>query len=111
MGIEITVAGHVIGDALAELEGYSAKHLDTLKKYDLAEHGSSELTAAMVAAKRPALGYSKTHWGAIRNDVIANEAALLEPRSQGRSSANPLVQTVARTVSDVRLLDLLAWKI
>lgn len=73
----------------------------------------SEASSAAVAIKkvRPELDYKKTYWGAIRNDVITNETALAELRRQAAQSENPLVKRTAAQISDVRMLDLLAWRI
>jgi Family of unknown function (DUF6308) len=71
----------------------------------------ARLAAAAIKVERPEFPYSETYWGAIRNDVIANEGALLELRSQAAESANALVKVAAERISDVRMLDLLAWKI
>lgn len=72
-----------------------------------------EARNASVAIKveRSTFPYSETYWGAIRNDIFSNEGALLQLRSQAAESANPLVKAAAERVTDVRLLDLLAWKI
>jgi hypothetical protein len=72
-------------------------------------------TAARAAAidigqKRASLGGFRTlYWEAIRQDLLGNEVGLQVLRRTLTESAAPLAEQAARRLSDLRLLDMLAW--
>jgi hypothetical protein len=72
-------------------------------------------TAARVAAidvgqKRASQGQFKTlYWEAIRRDILGSEAGLQVLREVLAVAEAPLAEEAARRLSDVRLLDMLAW--
>ena len=72
-------------------------------------------TAARAAAidvglKRASLGRFRTlYWEAVRRDLLAAEAALPVLRQQLAAAESPLAEQAARTLTDVRLLDMLAF--
>ena len=72
-------------------------------------------TAARAAAidlgqKRASLGRFRTlHWEAIRRDILASEAGLQVLRQALATTEAPLAEQAARRLSDLRLLDMLAW--
>jgi len=72
-------------------------------------------TAARVAAidvgqKRGSQGQFKTlYWEAIRRDILGSEAGLQALREVLAVAEAPLAEEAARRLSDVRLLDMLAW--
>jgi hypothetical protein len=72
-------------------------------------------TAAREAAidvekKRPSLAEFKTlYWEAIRRDILDNEGGLQVLRQVLPGTGAPLAEQAARRVSDLRLLDMLAW--
>jgi hypothetical protein len=72
-------------------------------------------TAARAAAidvgqKRASQGQFKTlYWEAVRRDILANEASLEVLREVLAAAGAPLAQEAARKLSDVRLLDMLAF--
>ena len=66
--------------------------------------------ATDVGQQRPSLGqFTALYWEAIRRDIIRSEAALRELREVLAASLVPLAGTAARRLSDLRLLDILAW--
>lgn len=72
-------------------------------------------TAARAAAvdighRRPSLGRSTTlYWEAIRRDILGGESALPVLRDALAASRAPVAEIAARKLSDLRLLDMLAW--
>ncbi len=63
-----------------------------------------------VGRQRPSLGRLTTlYWEAIRQDILRGEAALQVLREVLAASPVPMAQTAARRLSDLRLLDMLAW--
>lgn len=72
-------------------------------------------TAARAAAidvgqQRPSLGMFKTlYWEAIRRDIVASEPALLVLRQVLAGTGAPLAEQAARVLTDLRLLDMLAF--
>jgi Family of unknown function (DUF6308) len=63
-----------------------------------------------VGRQRPSMGRLTTlYWEAIRQDILRSEAALQELREVLTASQAPMAQTAARRLSDLRLLDMLAW--
>ena len=63
-----------------------------------------------VGRQRPSLGRLTTlYWEAIRQDILCSEAALQVLREVLTASPVPMAQTAARRLSDLRLLDMLAW--
>jgi uncharacterized protein DUF6308 len=72
-------------------------------------------TAARKAAtdlgpQRASLGMFRTlYWEAIRRDILGSEAALQVLRQVLAASGAPLAEQAARTLTDLRLLDMLVW--
>jgi hypothetical protein len=72
-------------------------------------------TAARAAAidvgqKRASLGQFKTlYWEAVRRDILGSEAGLRVLREVLAVAETPLSEEAARRLSDVRLLDMLAF--
>ena len=65
---------------------------------------------AAEAAKRHAqLGYRRLFWAAYREDVLANRGPLDRLRIEMEDQNGLLKQMTA--LSDIRLLDIMAWKI
>jgi len=65
--------------------------------------------AAKQAARYPDRGYRRMYWAAIREDVIANEGGLEQLQSDiGRISD---VDLPMHKLSNVRLLDIIAWSL
>lgn len=63
-----------------------------------------------VARERPDFArYKRLDWAAVRNDLLSGREALDELRSGLRQSNAPLATQAAEHLSDVRLLDMLAW--
>lgn len=63
-----------------------------------------------VRRQRPSMGRLTTlYWEATRQDILRSEAALQELREVLTASEAPMAQTAARRLSDLRLLDMLAW--
>ena len=71
---------------------------------------AARAAAVDVARKRASLGLVKAlYWEAIRRDVLGGEAALPVLREALAVSAAPLAREAARRLSDLRLLDILAF--
>jgi len=74
-------------------------------------------TAARAAAidlgqKRASLGRFRTlYWEAVRRDILDNEANLQVLRQALAATGTPLPEQAARRLSDLRLLDMLAWAV
>ena len=74
-------------------------------------------TAARAAAidlgqKRASLGRFRTlYWEAVRRDILDNEANLQVLREALVATGAPLPEQAARRLSDLRLLDMLAWAV
>jgi hypothetical protein len=72
-------------------------------------------TAALAAAtdighKREILNQHKMlYWEAVRRDILNNDAGLYTLRRTLASSQSPLAEQASRCLSDLRLLDILAW--
>jgi hypothetical protein len=72
-------------------------------------------TAALAAAtdighKREILSPHKMlYWEAVRQDILNNEAGLYTLRQTLASAQSPLTEQASRCLSDLRLLDILAW--
>ena len=72
-------------------------------------------SAAVVAAvdmgqRRPSLArFSTFYWEAIRRDIAASQAALLALRRVLPATGGPLAEQAADRLSDLRLLDMLAF--
>jgi Family of unknown function (DUF6308) len=72
--------------------------------------GAARAAAADVGQQRPSLNrFTALYWEAIRRDVIGAEAALRLLREALDQSLVPLAEIVSQKVSDLRLLDMLAW--
>jgi hypothetical protein len=68
--------------------------------------------AREVVSTRPDLARIKRmYWMAIRQDVLANADGLETLRDELRTSESPLARECADGLSDVRLLDVCAWRI
>jgi hypothetical protein len=66
--------------------------------------------AREVAVHRSAFAANKVmYWEAVRRDLMSNGEALRDLRAALAIADRPLAAQVASTVSDVRLLDMLAW--
>ena len=74
-------------------------------------------TAARAAAidlgqQRASLGRFRTlYWEAVRRDILDNEAGLQVLRQVLAATGAPLPEQAARSLSDLRLLDMLAWAV
>src|SRR6516225_1762110 len=74
-------------------------------------------TAARAAAidlgqQRASLGRFRTlYWEAVRRDILDNEAGLQVLRQVLAATGAPLPEQAARRLSDLRLLDMLAWAV
>ena len=74
-------------------------------------------TAARAAAidlgqQRASLGRFRTlYWEAVRRDIIDNEDALRALRRVLRATGAPLAEQATERLSDLRLLDMLAWAV
>jgi hypothetical protein len=72
-------------------------------------------TAARAAAddvsqRRPSLGsYTTLYWEAVRRDILGAEDALLALREALARADAPMAEIAARRLSDLRLLDMLAF--
>jgi hypothetical protein len=72
-------------------------------------------TAALAAAidvghQRPSLAQSRTlYWEAVRRDIAASQAALQALRRVLPATGAPLAEEAAERLSDLRLLDMLAF--
>lgn len=66
--------------------------------------------AADVAQARPSLGpYKALYWEAIRRDILTSQTSLGVLRELLPATGTPLAEQAAGTLSDLRLLDMLAW--
>jgi uncharacterized protein DUF6308 len=71
---------------------------------------AARAAAADVGQKRVSQGQFKTlYWEAVRRDVLASQAGLRVLREVLATAEAPLAQEAARRLSDVRLLDMLAF--
>jgi len=71
---------------------------------------AARAAAVDVAQKRASLARFRTlYWEAIRRDILANEAGLQAVREVLAATEAPLAEQAARGLSDLRLLDMLAW--
>jgi Family of unknown function (DUF6308) len=66
--------------------------------------------ATDVALARPSLGpYKALYWEAIRRDILSNQTSLRVIRQLLPATGNPLAEQAAWALTDLRLLDMLAW--
>ena len=73
---------------------------------------AARAAAVDVAKKRASLGRFRTlYWEAIRRDILDNEAGLQALRQVLPETGAPLAGQAARGLSDLRLLDMLAWAV
>ena len=73
---------------------------------------AARAAAIDAAQKRASLGRFRTlYWEAIRRDILANEAGLQAVREVLAATEAPLAEQAARGLSDLRLLDMLAWAV
>ena len=71
---------------------------------------AARAAAIDAAQKRASLGRFRTlDWEAIRRDILDNEAGLQALRQVLPATGAPLAEQAARGLSDLRLLDMLAW--
>ena len=71
---------------------------------------AARAAALELEQKRAALAKSRTlYWEAIRRDILGNEAGLQVLRQVLASTGAPLAEQAAQRLSDLRLLDMLAW--
>ena len=71
---------------------------------------AARAAAVDVAQKRASLARFRTlYWEAIRRDILGNEAGLQALREVLAATEAPLAEQAARGLSDLRLLDMLAW--
>ena len=71
---------------------------------------AARAAAIDAAQKRASLGRFRTlYWEAIRRDILDNEAGLQALRQVLPATGAPLAEQAARGLSDLRLLDMLAW--
>jgi Family of unknown function (DUF6308) len=71
---------------------------------------AARAAAVDVAHRRASLGRFRTlYWEAIRRDVLGNESGLRVLRQVLAATDAPLAEQAARGLSDLRLLDMLAW--
>jgi Family of unknown function (DUF6308) len=72
---------------------------------------TAKAAARDVTSRRPELAaYKRMTWEAIRRDLVSNEAALREVRGALQSADHHLASEASVKFSDVRLLDILAWR-
>ena len=73
---------------------------------------AARAAAVDVAQKRASLARFRTlYWEAIRRDILDNEAGLQALREVLAATEAPLAEQAARGLSDLRLLDMLAWAV
>jgi Family of unknown function (DUF6308) len=71
---------------------------------------AARAAAADVGRQRPSLApFSTLYWEAIRRDTAASQAALLALREVLPATGAPLAEQAAERLSDLRLLDMLAF--
>jgi hypothetical protein len=71
---------------------------------------AAEAAAVDVGQRRAALGQPKTlYWEAIRRDILDSEASLRVLREVLAATGTPLAEQAAQRLSDLRLLDMLAF--
>ena len=71
---------------------------------------AARAAAVELAQKRASLGRFRTlYWEAIRRDIVGNEASLQVLRQVLAATGEPLAEQAAQRLSDLRLLDMLAW--
>lgn len=71
---------------------------------------AARAAAVVVNGCRPDLPDSKwAYWAAIRIDVAENRSQIEAVRQAFAASGNPFLADAARTLTDVRILDILTW--
>jgi hypothetical protein len=71
---------------------------------------AAKAAARDIASRRPEFAACKRMtWEAVRRDLLSNEAALRELRGALRGTDRALASEASARLSDVRLLDMLAW--
>jgi hypothetical protein len=71
---------------------------------------AAEAAARDVASRRPEFAaYKRMTWEAVRRDLLSNESALRELRGALRGTDCTLASEASAKLSDLRLLDILAW--
>jgi hypothetical protein len=71
---------------------------------------AAKAAARDVASRRPEFAACKRMtWEAVRRDLLSNEAALRELRGALRGTGCTLASEASAKLSDLRLLDILAW--
>jgi hypothetical protein len=82
-----------------------------LDSYLIMFYRAAARSAALeLGQKRASLGRFRTlYWEAVRRDILDNEASLQALRQVLAATGAPLAEQVAQRLSDLRLLDMLAW--
>jgi hypothetical protein len=71
---------------------------------------AAQTAAIDVGQRRIALSrYNRLYWEAIRRDILANEPGLRILRQTLASAGAPLAEQASQKLSDLRILDILAW--
>ena len=71
---------------------------------------AARAAALELGQKRASLGrFRPLYWEAIRRDILGNEAGLQVLRQVLAATGAPLAEQAAQRLSDLRLLDMLAW--
>jgi hypothetical protein len=71
---------------------------------------AARAAAADVGARRPSLSaHQLLYWEAVRRDLLASQSALRQLRRSLAAADTPLAAPAAQTLSDLRLLDILAF--
>ncbi|HVM15339.1 MAG TPA: DUF6308 family protein [Egibacteraceae bacterium] len=73
------------------------------------DEAAKEAARELALVRRELSGFKRLQWEAVRRDLIANETALTALREALPATGVPLASDIAERVSDVRLLDMIAW--
>lgn len=75
-----------------------------------AYESAAKEAARQVAAVRPDFAkFKRLQWEAVRRDLVSNATAIAALREALVSAPVPLADEAARRLSDLRLLDMMAW--
>jgi hypothetical protein len=82
-----------------------------LDRYLIMFYRAAARAAALeLGPRRASLGRFRTlYWEAVRRDILGSEAGLQVLRQVLTATGAPLAEQAARRLSDLRLLDMLAW--
>ena len=73
---------------------------------------AARAAAIELGPQRASLGrFSTLYWEAVRRDILGNEAGLQVLRQVLAATGVPLAEQAARTLTDLRLLDMLVWAV